>query len=175
MPPLKILFDAMTRHKDAATTLAIIGGFLLFFYTGEPFPKVNTSLTVESKHLKEICKSVIFVTLTISNVGKRPIRFSSVMGRLERIQPFASSDRTPLGNKFLWPLIGNPIRYTPVMDISPGESDQAEFEFIIDSDITTIKVWTELEKQEEHDSIWHASRIFNVPLPEANETKECKS
>jgi hypothetical protein len=124
-----------------------------FWVQSEASPKANISHVVTHRQLSDNL-TWVHVAVTISNVGKRRLYLKTGTFRIQRILPLAKlmDDRAksdpiqliPSGCLVVpWTQVGNEYENIPIDRwFEPQEMEKLTVEFIIPSDVQTIKIYS---------------------------------
>lgn len=157
----KDIFDILQK---IFTILAIVGAGIWFYMQGESRPRaiISHEITHRKIHAK---KTWVHVSVILENIGKLPINIESGKVWIQQIKPIPKSlikdiksdvnivnEDTFIVN---WP---NPCGYIHKLKdkiwIEPGEKDRKSYEFLISSDLKTIKVYSHFENPQKSWKFW---------------------
>ena len=136
-----------------------VWSYILFVRKREVSPRANISHKITYKSLTDD-KSLLHLTVMISNIGDVLISLKDGVIRLHKVSPvipelleYIERGEVPLignSNEGNWPLIGqipdldnyreSPVNYND--RIEPGENHELYYDFIIDSNTKLIKIYS---------------------------------
>jgi len=189
---LNLLEPLVEQHgilKDIFTVVAILVGgiwsYLLFVRKRQKFPRANISHKITHKPIDDN-KVLLHLDVGISNAGDVLISIISGIVRLHQIVPAPDellstirSGNDPISeekNEYDWPLIAErePKWEKRNFEIEPGETDHANFDFIIDNDIETIEIYTYLKNKKKRfrEIGWNLTTIYDLRPQKKGETDD---
>jgi len=151
------------------TIAAIIAAAWWFFFQAEALPRVGISHSVNYYKINDDW-TWVYVSITLENLGKRPVNFSSEKVWLQKVLPIDKSikDRIEQNVSLIsekgrlgWPLIGEPYQKEIDIDIYPGESDTLNYEFVIPSYIKTIRLYSFYQRQGSNKG-WRLASLYDL-------------
>ena len=142
--------------QSLATVLAFIAGgfwsYRLFVQRRQKYPRAEISHNVTNVRLTHD-KILLNVIVNISNTGDVLLSLDSAETRIQQILPLPQEMQSAIDGhdpvktdqtEFLWPLIG--LRQSKwkkgELEFEPHESGQLRYDFILDSEVQTIKVYS---------------------------------
>jgi hypothetical protein len=170
--------DLLEAISAAATVIGIVvaGGwtYLLFIKNRAKFPWADLSQEIRFKSLTSD-KMLVHVTVIAVNTGKVLLPITHVWTRLHQISPVPDAIRDALESGGEPEYDGNSeIKWLEIdcrqithevgkAEIEPGESERFEFDFIIDSHIETIAVYSFFKNQAKQGPGWCRTTILDNP------------
>ncbi len=173
------------------TLLAVIVGgiwsYLLFVRTRQKYPSANISQSITYRNISS-GKLWVRVSVTLQNTSK--VLLSLVYGETwiqqvlpldEDIHKIILKGDDPVKEKELeieWPLLKDKKIYWGKGDreIEPSESDQIHFDFILDSDVKTIVVYSYFRNakkmRRKAELGWLITSVYDLQLGNAREQKK---
>lgn len=173
------------------TLLAIIFGgswsYVLFIRTRQKYPSANISQGITYREITAD-KLWVRVTVTLQNTGKVLLSLVSGVSWIQQVAPLDAEISEKIknvedpvsqgGSEIIWPLVeerklswGKGER-----EIEPSESDQIYFDFVVDSDLRTIVVYsyfTNVKKFRRRKGLgWQIARVYDLRLDAETNTAE---
>jgi hypothetical protein len=174
---VKDLFDIA---QALATVIAIgVGGawsYLLFVRTRQKYPRAKLEHKITHRNIPD-GKILLHVGVTISNEGDVLLSLISTQTRIQKVLPVADhildsikkgEDPVEEGKTEIeWPLIGSSRKSEweeGQREIEPGESDELIYDFIIDSGIQTVEVYTYVKNasKKQREIGWPLTTIYDI-------------
>jgi len=159
------------------TTIAIlVGGVWTYFRFVRNrlfFPRAEVNHEILHKDLID-GKKLLRVTMTVSNKGDVLIPISEVWTRVSQISPVIGPqlENITSGNglemedtsEILWPEIGClQIDYSDgEAEIEPGESENFPFDFIVDSEVKTVRIYSYFQNNRKTNSGWAITSLIDI-------------
>jgi hypothetical protein len=170
------LKDWVDLLQGITTIVAIIAGIWLFYKKRQPFPKAKITHTVVSKIISQN-KGLVRVTLNITNQGEVLLSTNEAWVGIQQIAPcpkeieaemvkdINSISRLEKSHEVAWTSLGHKKIQT-MYKIEPSEDEEIYFDFVIESYIKTIIVYsyTRNLKMRNRDIGWNKTTIHDVFL-----------
>ena len=156
----------------------VVGGiwtYILFVRKRQKYPRANITHGVEHWPIAD-GKTLLRVTVNISNECEILLPLVSGFTRVQQMMPWPPKllESIRCNKEFIkegqteveWPLLKQ--RSFPFdrreREIEPGETDELHFDFIIDSDVQVIAVYSYLKnaKKRRRDIGWNATSIYDL-------------
>jgi len=151
---LKDLKDFISIIQPLLTMSAIIWGgvwsYMLFIRKRQVAPRANIEHSITYKSLTAN-KSLLHLTVKITNIGNVLIVLKDADIRLQKISPIApelleyiEQGEVPLlkySNEGDWPKIGGEL-FSLQDRVEPGETHELYYDFILDNNIKLVKVYS---------------------------------
>jgi len=169
----------ITVVKDILTIIAIIVGaiwtYLLFIKKRQKYPRANISHNV--KHVPLVDDQILlYVNVTLTNIGEVLLSLASADVRVNRVLPLSDELSETIGRgedpvkegeiEVEWPMIHDRPRKWKEgeFEIEPGESDHLHFEFLLESDIEVVVLYTYFinVKKRERDIGWNLTTVYDL-------------
>lgn len=162
--------------QAAITTAAIIAGgiwsYFRFVKNRLFYPRAELKHEIVQKNLVE-GKSLLRITLAVFNNGDVLLPISSVWTRVHQIKPVTGKILEDLTNnqdpamaeeaEITWPEIGiRQIEYTSDAEIEPGESESFHFDFVIDSTVKSVQIYSFFSNVRKENAGWPLTTIIDV-------------
>ncbi len=166
---LDFIKDIISILQSIFTIAAIIAGTWWFFFQAEASPRVEISHSVVHRKIHNQWIWV-YASISLSNVGKRPVHFNSITVWLQKILPLDKNIKYKMeqGTKIInekgdveWPLIGELYQSTIDIKIEPGEKDKINYEFLVPSYVKTVKLYSFLQKEGTNIG-WSLASIYDL-------------
>jgi hypothetical protein len=151
--------DAYEAIKDLAEMFAIIvGGFwtyLLFVKKREKYPRAKLGQIIVSWPLAN-SKIMLRTTVHVENTSEVLLQLSSGYTWIQQLKPLTPDFLKRIGDgtdivkkddtETRWHLLGERNYFKrSIMEIEPGEADELNAEFVIDSSVEQVLIYTYLE------------------------------
>ena len=182
--------DTLGKIKDFAaiiqasiTTAALIAGGIWFIVTGDYRTKLNINSSITHRIIdKEHIWLRLYVTM--ENVGKRRIYLGycyiqvqqilpldiSIQDKIHDAQNSNDSNSISKNGHIDWPAIdGNEFNGYINEQIEPGEKHYAEYNFILPSNIRTVRIFSSISREIHDSSIRVSSEIYEIKNNEQEE------
>jgi hypothetical protein len=170
------------------TLLAIIFGgswsYVLFIRTRQKYPSANISQGITYREITDD-KLWVRVTVTLQNTGKVLLSLVSGVSWIQQVAPLDAETSEKIknvedlvsqgGSEIIWPLVEERklIWGKGEREI---ESDQIYFDFVVDSDLRTIVVYsyfTNVKKFRRRKGLgWQIARVYDLSLDAETNTAE---
>lgn len=180
--PIQTTSTFFQMIKPIVEVFAIIVGawwaYRTFIRTRLNFPYAELSQTITQVSLPSVSftedKILLNVTLTLHNAGNILIPLALSETRIQQILPLHVSIKDAISKKdtdrkstdIPWPELQYLSRKWEVgeVEIEPGESEQIEYEFILDRKAQVIKVYSYVSNTRKKKSGlgWHATKIYKL-------------
>jgi hypothetical protein len=176
----------MSRFKDIlgiveifVTIIAIIiggiWGYWLFVQNRQKYPRASIVHCISHRHIGSD-KLLLHVNATISNVGEVLLSLIHLETRVQQVVPLADDvlDLVSTGENLVpegetevaWPLIAlHEVRLERgKCEVEPGESQEIHHDFILDTEVKTVEVYTYLinEKKRDHEIAWDLTTLYDI-------------
>ena len=173
--------DSLSIVQSMAVTIGFVSGAVWFFAQREAFPRATISHSITDRALTPD-STWVHATIRFTNIGKRKIELHSGVVWLEKILPLedrlaqqlheGKSLIAPAQGMVEWPRLGD--GYTPALDRSfePGEDEDLEFEFVIPSEVRTVKLYSWFERLHEPRIGWSKSTVYEIGATRKEEVKK---
>ncbi len=186
--------DVVETIESLVTTLALIVGgiwtYILFVKHRQKFPKANLTTEVFQVSISDK-KTLVHVIVTISNIGEVLLKLNNWEIRLLQILPLwepllskikSEDDLVKEGETEIeWPLIGlrEFNRKKVNIELEPGEKEQLHSDFIIDSALQLVQIYTFIQNNSKSGPIgWPQTIFFHISSKElgtnSSKKKEAK-
>jgi hypothetical protein len=178
----KTIKEIVDIAEPLATIIAIlVGGFwsyMLFVRNRQKYPRAKISHQIAHKKISDE-KVLLHVSTKISNIGN--VLLSIISGRtwVQQVIPSQEKvlDSIPRGETEInWPSIGDKITKWEEgkFEIEPGEDDQICYDFVIDADVQTVKVYSHFEnvKKRGRDLGWSWTTIYDLKEKEMSQNRK---
>jgi hypothetical protein len=190
---LATIFQFFSNHKDAFEALKdlfevvaiIVGGiwtYQIFILRRGKYPRAKLEQKV-------LCwpvaagKIAVRVTVTIHNTGEVLLKLASGFTWLQQVKPLLpdfeeilKTRRDPVKDdetEVQWPLLGERYYFRcSKMEIEPGESDDVNSDFVIDSPAETLLIYSHIEN-ETKSAVNCLNKSNLEKIERAENTKEC--
>jgi len=165
---LATIKDSLSIVQSLLICLSIISAGVWFYLQRDPLPKAN--ITHEITHRRITPEFTwLHVSISITNVGKRLLHLDSGFTRIQNNLPSdpavadliktGKSPFSPETFRIPWPLIDS-YNLNLTIDIEPGETDILNHDFIIPSEVRTVKVYSYFERLQ--DLGWSKTTIYDI-------------
>jgi hypothetical protein len=168
------LKDWVDLIQGITTIFAIFIGVWLFYKKRQPFPKAKITHTVVSKIISQN-KGLVRVTLNIANQGEVLLSTNEAWVGIQQISPcpkeieaemvkdINSIQRLKKSHEIAWTSLGHKEIQT-AYKIEPSEDEEIYFDFVVESNIKTIIVYsyTRNRKIRDRDIGWNKTTIHDV-------------
>jgi len=167
----ELIKDYLSIVQSVAVSIGFVAGAVWFFAQREALPRARISHSITHRTLTPD-STWIHVSIRFTNIGKRMIKLHSGVVWLERILPLEDRLETQLkeGKPLIlptqetveWPRLGE--GYKPELNrlFEPGEDEDLEYEFVIPSNIRTVKLYSWFESQREPSLGWAKSTVYEI-------------
>lgn len=145
----------------------VVGGFWtysLFIKERENYPHANIEHKVSHVQLSKDT-ILLRVSIVVTNTGNSRLVIKKSDIRIQQILPLtgcvenypcaekqineALQKRERTKDRFSWPMIARRLKPWEIpLDIEPSEKDEIDFEFVIPSDVTTIRIYSYFRNEE---------------------------
>ncbi len=150
-------------------------GYLLFVKRRQKYPRANLVHHITHRPFGG-GKTLLQVSVTISNTGEVLLSLVSAEMRVQQLLPPTPNvagclergeDPVPDGDtEVQWPLLKERKTDWTVgeFEIEPGESDQICYDFFVDSDVTSVEVYSYLTnaRKRQREIGWHVTSTYNL-------------
>jgi hypothetical protein len=146
---------AVEVAEGIATILAIVVGgiwsYMLFVRTRQKYPRASVTHRITHRPLDSE-RQLVVVDVILHNTGEVLLSLESSETRVQEVLPLpsgllGSDNATPVrdgSTEVEWPLLESSERTWKQgeFEIEPGEVDQVTYDFIVGSDVETIRVYS---------------------------------
>lgn len=168
-----------TILKNFAAAIAIVVGgawtYMLFVKKRQKYPRANVIHNITHKPLSDK-KVLLHIKVLVTNIGDVLLSLILLETRISLILPLPTSLEEDIDKGTVpivderaeidWPEIdAKGLKWDKNMcEIEPGEKDEYVFDFIIDSSIKTISIYSYVEnvKKKERDIGWPVTTIYEL-------------
>ncbi len=172
------LKDKTLTTQAIATTIAILVGgiwtYTIFIKERKHYPHATVTHKISHISLSDET-NLLRVAIVITNSGTCKVILKDALIRIHQILPIfpypkkqvelAKEEVERKDDRFSWPLVASrkKIWDTP-LEIEPGEHDELDFEFAIDSNITNLRVYSFFrnETKKELELGWQQSSFYEL-------------
>ncbi|MHB0967467.1 MAG: hypothetical protein ACYC36_13540 [Bellilinea sp.] len=157
-----------------AIIFAGIWTYKLFIKNRQKYPHANISQVISHSYLSD-GKALIHVAIIFENIGNVLLKVKEGEVRLLQIMPLAPTIKTQLQSNID---IGNPnsaeINWPEIIkktleigkeayELEPSESDSFHFDFVIDSTIKIVEIYTFIQNSEKKNGLgWTSTSIYEL-------------
>ena len=156
-------------HSAAMVTALVVGGiwtYWLFVRKRQIYPRASIAHHSTHRDIGE-GKTLLHVDVTVSNNGDVLVSLVESETRVQQVLPLTAqvSDKIVAGidpvkkgdTEVPWPHIGrHRKKWEPRMcEIEPGDSQQINHDFIVDSDVETIEIYSYVLNEKNVRASWH--------------------
>jgi len=161
--------------KNYATCIAvIIGGFwayLTFIRKREKYPSADIRHTIMNKRLDDN-RMFLKVIVGVNNRGATVMNLDRRLVRIQQMIPWPTEALGKIDHEVRkdteveWPLLGEVdlSGKEQEYEIEPGESDEFHFDFIIDSKIKSVVVYSYIRNHKKRDREigWNKTTVYDI-------------
>lgn len=170
---LSELKDGIQIIQSLVTITAIGVGGLWFIQKRQRYPKASIKHTISHRKVRDD-KLLLSIDMTITNNGNILLRISAIKVEMKQILPPANElKRLLASNREVesgfhvtdWDVIGERNRrILEKAEIEPGESQQFDYHFLINSEIETIWLKTSLQNPRRNRASWSQVTIYDLQV-----------
>ncbi len=180
-PFLSDLQAVAAAVESFATVGAIIvggiWGYMLFVRRRQAYPRANVVHRISHRELGND-KVLLTVDTVVCNIGEIMLALVSEEMKVQQVLPFPAALRTigsvqdlvaPGRREYDWPLLQsrclNPeVRKGYKVDIEPGETDQMHYDFLLDSKVEVVKVFSYFRnaKRRDREIGWRLITVYDL-------------
>ena len=161
------------------TVIAIVVGglwtYVLFIKRRQKYPRANITQRVQ-RYLLSDKKLLLRVSVQVSNNGEILLPITSGFCRVQQMIPctddfchsleYSDDSGEQYKTELDWPLIDERklMFKKGELEIEPGERDELHFEFVLDTDVKAVVVYTYLEnaKKKQQGIGWHVTSVCDL-------------
>jgi len=178
---LSNLKDITEIARSFATVAAILVGglwsYMLFVRTRQRYPRAKIKHEITHRALSDD-KGLLHIAVNISNSGDVLLSVVSAQTRIQQVLPTPPEildsvnqglDPVQKGKTEIeWPLIGTTRKShwaKGKREIEPGESDELHYDFVLDSRIQTVEVYTYVKNATKRgrEIGWSLTTLYDLP------------
>ena len=170
--------DSLQAVQALITVVAVLTAglwsYLLFIRRRQKFPRARLTHEVISKLISSE-KRLIRVVITVENVGEVLLEVERGEIHLQRIMPLGESvaskiameeNSVPCDDEIDWPALGvRELKWEKhELEVEPGEDENLHYDFVIDSDVETIQVYSHLKNRSKkrRDLVWQCTTLVDL-------------
>jgi hypothetical protein len=146
-----LAFDAaglIESVKNAAGVVAVVVGgwwtYRLFIKGRGDFPRASITHRITHRRLTEN-QTLVRVTVGFENSGTVLLTVGEGVVRLSQVGPLPNdgvASRQRSERTVEWPEIESRVLEADVVEVEPGESDEVDFDFVLDAEIDMVEVYS---------------------------------